>query len=159
MTPYETLPDTTRVWIYQSNRPFSEEEERAIDQQLEAFTRQWVSHNHRLYAFGKLYYRQFVVLMVDESQAGASGCSIDSSVNFIKALEGHYAVDFFDRFNFAYKEGEAVKTARREDFARLYAEGKINDATIVFDNLVDSKGAFQNQWQKPLAESWHKRFV
>lgn len=159
MVTYEILPDTTRVWIYQSSRPFSAEEAALITEQITHFTVQWVSHNRQLQAFGQLLHKQFVLLMVDESRAGASGCSIDSSVKFIKSLEGNFGVDFFDRLTFAYLEDGQVKTASKTDFAALYAAGKINDNTLVFDNLVKSKAQFDQSWKKPLMESWHKRFV
>ena len=97
--------------------------------------------------------------MVDESLAGASGCSIDKSVHFIKQIEQHYGVDLFDRMTFTYKDGETVKSAPRMEFAELYKMGKINDATLVFDNLVKTKGDFTSNWVKPLGESWHKRMV
>jgi len=159
LVTYDTLPDTTRVWIYQSNRPFSEKELPKLEQQLQQFVQQWISHNLQLRAFGGIFHQQFIVLMVDESLAGASGCSIDASVHFIKQLEQAYSVNLFDRLTFAYKDGDAVITAPRDEFARLYAEGKISDETLVFDNLVNNKGDFDKAWVKPLAESWHKRMV
>lgn len=156
---YQQLPDQTRVWIYQSNQAFSEETAPVIEKRLQEFAAQWVSHNNQLKAFGKLYHRQFIVLMVDESQAGASGCSIDKSVHFIKAIEQDFQVDLFDRMVFTYKEGDEVKTAHREAFAGLYKAGKINDNTIVFNNLVNTKKDFEEKWTVPLAQSWHKRMV
>jgi len=159
MTSYDILPNSTRVWIYQSNRAFSALEAEQMTAQIDQFADQWVSHNRALKAYGKLFHQQFVVLMVDESQAGASGCSIDSSVKFVKSLEGQYAVDFFDRLNFAYQDGETVKTDAKAEFAQLNHNGSINDETIVFDNLVKSKGDFDSAWRKRLGDSWHKRFV
>ena len=159
MNDFETLAPTSRVWIYQSSRPFTQEEQMEVDIHLQRFANQWVSHNQQLKAFGKLFHGRFVVLMVDESQAGASGCSIDSSVKFIRGLEGQYGIDFFDRMTFAYLDGEEVKTAGKDDFAQLFAEGKISNDTIVFDNLVKSKTDFEASWQKRLEDSWHKRFV
>ncbi|MEZ4956316.1 MAG: hypothetical protein R2825_22350 [Saprospiraceae bacterium] len=54
---------------------------------------------------------------------------------------------------------EEVKTATSEEFAMLYKMGEINDETLVFDNLVKTKGELEEKWLKPLNESWHKRFV
>ena len=159
MTPYDTLPDTTRVWIYQANRPFEEKDIPAIRQKIQAFAQRWVSHNRQLRAFGDLLHRQFVVLMVDENQADASGCSIDKSVYFLKQLQAEYEVDLFDRMTFTYKDGAQVVTATRDVFARLYREGQISDDTLVFDPLVDNKGDFDRAWVKPLGQSWHKRMV
>ncbi len=97
--------------------------------------------------------------MADESQVSAGGCSIDSSVNFLKNLQAAHHTDLFNRMVFSYLEGEEVQTVSREDFARLYAEGRINDATPVFDTLVSNKGDFDRGFVKPLGESWHKRMV
>jgi hypothetical protein len=156
---YQILPEATRVWIYQSNKPFDEKDLPSIQAQIVRFTRQWVSHNSQLRAFGNVFHNRFIVLMVDESQTGASGCSIDASVQFIKNLERTYGIDLFDRMTFAYRDGEFVKTVPREEFARLYKDGKINDETLVFDNLVTNKGDFEQNWLKPLGKSWHKQMV
>jgi len=159
LTTYDILPDTTRVWIYQAQTPFTANKIAKIRQHISNFTTSWVSHNNQLRAFGDIYHNQFIVLMVDESLAGASGCSIDKSVHFIKQIEQHYNVDLFDRMTFTYKDGEAVKSAPRIEFSQLYQAGKINDATLVFDNLVKTKADFEANWVKPLGESWHKRMV
>ena len=159
MTTYETLPDTTSVWIYQAQQTLPADKITEIRQHIANFTKNWVSHNNHLRAFGDIYHDQFIVLMVDESLAGASGCSIDKSVHFIQQIEQHYGVNLFDRMTFTYKDGETIKAAPRMEFAELYKSGKINDATPVFDNLVKTKGDFDKHWVKPLGESWHKRMV
>lgn len=156
---YQILPDTTRVWIYQSNRPFPDRVVPEVKAKIKSFVAQWVSHGRRLNGFGDLLHQQFVVFMVDESMAGASGCSIDSSVYFLKNLQAEYNVDLFDRMTFTYLDGEEVKTAPRLVFGQLYRDGKITDETKVFDTLVNNKGDFDNRWIKPLKESWHKRMV
>ena len=159
MTTYSSLPDSTRVWIYQSTQPFKEEQLPQLKAQITQFTKSWVSHNHQLRAFGDVFHNQFIVLMVDESMAGASGCSIDSSVHFMQSLEANFGLSLFDRMTFTYQDGEEVKSAPRDEFAKLYAEGKINDQTLVSDNLVQNKGQFASIWLKPLGESSHKRMV
>ena len=37
-------------------------------------------------------------------------------------------------------------------------EKAVNKSTIVFNNLVDTKEAYQNFWEVPVEESWHSRF-
>ena len=97
--------------------------------------------------------------MVDESQAGASGCSIDSSVRFIQQLGEQYRVNFFDRMLFAYQKEGQVYSVPSMKFAELYQKGEIDDTTLVFDTLVKTKGDLDTKWLKPLGESWHKRMV
>ncbi len=159
MTNSIAFPPFTRLWIYQSNQPFEEKDIPELKQQLQRFAQEWISHNRQLRAHGDVLHNRFVVLMVDESQAGASGCSIDKSVYFLKNLQAEYGVDLFDRMRFSYLDGEEVKTVSREEFAILYAEGKINNETLVFDTLVNNKGDFDKAFIKPLKDSWHKRMV
>ncbi len=159
MVTYRELPGEAKVWIYQSNRPFTEEELKVLEPQIGAFADEWVSHNVKLKAFGAVYLKQFIVLMVDESQAGASGCSIDRSVYFLKLVERNFGVELFDRQTFAFRLGDEVRTAPKQEFSALFQKGIINDHTLVFDNLVNTKASFDQAWIKPLGESWHKRMV
>ena len=159
MIPYQKLPPHTRAWIYQSNREFTPEEADKIKHELEEFVVQWTAHDKQLEAFGDVFYNRFIVFMIDEEKARASGCSIDKSVHLLKDMERKYGVSLFDRFVFAYKENGKVLTAGKEEFARLMNEGKISDDTVVFNNLVANKLEFEANWEVPLRDSWHKRLV
>ena len=156
---YNQLPDTTRVWIYQANPSFPADQREQIKAHLKAFVENWTSHNRNLKTHADLLHDRFVILLVDESQAGASGCSIDKSVHFMKALQAKFNVDLFDRMAFSYKDGETVKTLSRAEFSEAYQDGLINDDTIVFDTLVDNKGKLDQAFEKTLSESWHARMV
>ncbi|MCB0636628.1 MAG: hypothetical protein KDC54_08425 [Lewinella sp.] len=153
------LPADARVWVYQADQPFNPADREEIQAALQRFAREWVSHNRQLHADGALLHDRFVVLVVDETQADASGCSIDSSVAFLKSLGARYHRDLFDRMRFSYEQDGQVYTVSRDKFEHLYAEGLINDETIVFDPLVKTRGELETSFRKPLGESWHQRFV
>ncbi len=155
----QQFPDHARVWVYQSNRPFSQEEIEGLNQQLGHFARQWVSHNQLLKASAQVVHDRFIVLMVDEGQVGAGGCSIDRSVAFLKSLQAEYGMDLFDRMLFSYRDGENIVTLSRDAFAKRYQEGAIHDETVVFDPLISDKASFDRAFAKPLSESWMKRMV
>jgi hypothetical protein len=157
--PIFKLADHSRVWIYQSNRPFSEREQIVLTSQLNAFVQVWAAHGRDLLASSAVLLDQFIVLAVDEQKTGASGCSIDKSVNFMKELAAQYDVSLFDRLTFTFLNGGKVQTAVSSDFKRLYTEGSLSDDTLVFDNLVNNVSDLRTTWLKPLASSWHKRFV
>jgi hypothetical protein len=157
--PLFRLADHARVWIYQSNRPFSAREQIVLTSQINAFVQDWAAHGRDLLASGTVLFDQFIVLAVDEQQAGASGCSIDKSVNFMKELAAQYDVSLFDRLTFTFLQQEKVETAAASDFKRLYTEGSLSAETLVFDNLVATVCDLRTAWLKPLASSWHKRFV
>ncbi|MEZ4886562.1 MAG: hypothetical protein R3E32_17630 [Chitinophagales bacterium] len=158
MNSYSELSPQSKVWIYQSSRPFTHSETTDIQQALANFVQQWAAHGKGLKAYGNVYYQQFIVLMVDESAHGASGCSIDSSVHFLKGLQKQYEVNLFDRLTMAYKNSSnELVTADRNSFEKLVHTGKIKDSTIVFNNLVSNKQEFETKWEIPMAESWHKK--
>ena len=146
----------SRVWIYQSDKELSAEQSAQILGQLNIFASEWTAHNHQLKAKAEVRYNRFLILIVDESQAGASGCSIDKSVNFMKRLEQQFGINLFDRFNFAYREGEKVLSAPRHEFEELLKNGTLNTNSIVFNNLVQNLNELQTKWEVPFKDSWHK---
>jgi hypothetical protein len=147
--------EQSRVWIYQSDRELYDEQVKQLHEILNNFTAEWTAHNHQLKAKAEVRYNRFLILIVDESQAGASGCSIDKSVNFMKKLEQQFDIKLFDRFNFAYRDGEKVLSLPRHDFERMLKEGKITANTIVFNNLVKDLQQLETKWEVPFKDSWH----
>jgi len=157
---YSKLSPHARVWIYQSDKEFSPFLHIEIKTLLRDFLEEWTAHNQALLTFGDVYHNRFIVIFVDESQVGASGCSIDKSTHFIESLESHYGLNLLDRQNVAYlNNNNEVSTTILNEMSHLYAQNLINDDTIVFNNLVKSKEEWENKWKIPLRESWHKRFT
>lgn len=152
-----TFSPQSKVWVYQSNRPFSDEEVASVQQKLNDFTDQWKAHGHQLNAKAEVLYNFFIVLTVDEATAGVTGCSIDASVRIIKEIEQEYHVDLFDRFNMAYKIDDKVIVSSKEDFETLVSIKKVGPETIVFNNLVQNLDEFQNKWEVPFEQSWHSK--
>jgi hypothetical protein len=58
-----------------------------------------------------------------------------------------------------YKTEDGIKSAHREEFIELYRMGLINDKTVVFNNLVTTKAAFEKKWEISLGESWHRQLI
>jgi len=145
----------SRVWIYQSDRKFTSTEENQILNKLAAFTNQWKAHGNELLAKAEIRYGFFIILTVDESQAGVTGCSIDSSVRLIKEIENEYHVDLFNRFNIAYRVDDEVKVQGKEDFETLVNIKQVTPETIVFNNMVQTLADLDAKWEVPFKNSWH----
>jgi hypothetical protein len=145
----------SRVWVYQSDRKLTDAEALQAQVLLDNFTTGWTAHNNQLLAKAEIRYNRFLILIVDESQVGASGCSIDKSVNFMKQLEQQFGINLFDRFNLAYRDGEEVLSVPRHQFEELLKTGKINTETVVFNNLAQNLTELQTKWEVPFKDSWH----
>ena len=153
----EGFNPNSRVWIYHSDRVLGIAETAQLDQEILAFCEEWASHGSMLRATGKVLLNRILVLMVDESMAGASGCSIDSSVAFVKNIALKYKIDLFDRMLITYLDGDTPRTTKLHDLAGELA-GK-QDETLVFDNLVKNKKDLMESGLVPVSQSWVARFL
>ena len=155
---FEDLSDTSKVWIYQSNREFSDNEIEIIKKRVEDFIGSWQRHGEDLKASYQLKYNHFIILAVDEKFNEVSGCSIDASVNLIKQFEKEFKLDLTNKLNISFKVNNNINIVNLADFQQYAKQGKINLNTIVFNNMVASKVDFINNWEVIAAKSWHKRF-
>ena len=149
------ISENSRVWIYQSDRILSSEEVKQIQEKLDVFTSQWLAHGHELLALAEIRYNQFIIISVDEQQAGATGCSIDKSVNLIKQIERDLNINLFNRFALAYRDSEGIQTVNRNDFEKLIETRIITPETIVFNNLVTIRKELATNWEVAFRNSWH----
>jgi hypothetical protein len=159
MTDWKALPPYTRAWIYQATRELTENEAAEIRQLADAFADQWTAHGKAMRAAIEIFYNRFIIVFADESQAMASGCSIDSSVRFIKDLENKYNIPLLDHMHIAYKQDGKVLSAHLSGFKTMLQQGILDENTIVFNNLVTTKADIEKNWEVPVKDSWHKQLV
>src|ERR1043165_661189 len=100
--PFEQLPPDARLWIYQAERRFTDDEEKIISASLREFCSQWSAHGNPLETSFLIKYNQFIILSVNENAADASGCSIDGSVRVLKELSKRFDNDLFNRTGVAF---------------------------------------------------------
>ena len=154
-----SFPDNARIWIYAADREIPDDIAGTIHNSVVNFSREWSSHQKTLKATGGLLHNYFIVFVVDDGYNKPGGCSIDSSVRFIKSLGESLQVDFFKRTIFHYLENECVKSISKDDLQKAIDEDKINDKTLFFDTLVQTKLDFEKHWLKPLEKSWHRKLI
>ena len=154
----ESMPDHARLWIYQSNRPFSSDEERRISELTHVFIDQWAAHGQKLKAAFSIQYHQFIVLSVDESFNLASGCSIDASVNLIQKIEAQFGLSLLDRTKIAFWIEESVALKPLSGLKAAIQAGEIEAQTTVFNNVVQNAGEWKKNWMLPASKSWLSRY-
>ena len=159
LVSFDSLPEDARVWIYQANRTFTDDEITELRASLDNFLQQWTAHGANLKAGYEIRYKRFLVLALDQSMNMASGCSIDASVHFIQELEKKYGVDLLDKMNVSYRQGDFIAYKALADFKKMAKERAVSQNTIVFNNLVNTKEEYQNYWEVPARDSWHARFM
>lgn len=153
------LPDSSRLWVYVADRILSASENERIAENLERFTEAWVAHGVDLTASWKLQGSRVLVIALDEGQAGASGCSIDASVQFMKRLgeKERPEIDWMRRDQVVYRNaGSPVwEESALSAFWMARKAGLVLDDTLVVNTLCSNKGEWQSQSMPSFQESWH----
>ena len=150
----EDFSPSSRVWIYQSSRFFFMSEAIQIEDMLNDFLEKWNTHGTPVKGYANLLFGQFIILMADETAAGVSGCSTDSSVRLIKQIEEAFKVDMFNRQNLAFVVKEKIQTIPLSQLNYALENNFITKDTVYFNNLVLDKAALINKWMLPVKDSW-----
>ncbi|GGH42395.1 ABC transporter ATPase [Mangrovimonas yunxiaonensis] len=159
LVDFDALPEESRVWVYQSNRSFTEDELVELKDKLNTFLENWTAHGSDLQAGYDVVYKRFIVIGLNQNMNNATGCSIDASVHFIQQLEKEYNVDLMDKMNVSYRQGEFIAYKPLIDFRKMAKDRAVSKNTIVFNNLVTNIAEFKENWEVPASESWHSRFL
>jgi hypothetical protein len=150
----DNFSDTSRVWIYQCSRLFFLSEALQIEEILEEFVSTWKSHGATVKGYANLFFGQFIVLMADETVAGVSGCSTDSSVHVIKEIEKRFKVDLFDRQTLAFIIKDKVQLLPLSQLNYAAENNFVNADTIYFNNTVATKKELLQNWLIAVKDSW-----
>jgi hypothetical protein len=146
MELFPSFPDHSQVWIYAANRFFEQEEVSMVQKVLNDFTASWAAHGTEIKASSAILFRNFVVIVANESSTKASGCSIDSSVRFIKEIGAKLNIDFFNRL--------LVLIEKEGEFKRIhFSELKANSEWNMFNPMVKTLGEMRTNWFVPVGES------
>lgn len=146
--------DRSRVWIYQSSRLFTVSEAFEMEDLFTNFIADWKTHGTPVKGFANLFFGQFIIIMADETMAGVSGCSTDSSVRLIKDIEQRFKVDMFNRQNLAFIVKNKVELLPLTHLNHAVDNGFITKETLYFNNLVATKKELLTKWIVPANESW-----
>ena len=157
--PFASLPDHSRLWIYQSNRKFTSEDIAIISDALSSFTNQWSAHGTPLKTSFDIKLDQFIVIAADEKYVPASGCSIDGAVRIIKDLGQHLGIDFFDRTEIAFYLDERVTIIPMNALKKHFSDGVLDHESRLINLLVGSKAELENGFVVPASATWLKRYL
>jgi hypothetical protein len=158
---FEDLAGHSKVWIYQSNKPFNDIDIAEISTSTEVFINSWQSHGSEMNASFKIFYNRFLVVALDETSAGASGCGIDKLFHHIKKLETKLQINFFDRLIIYYVNQDLIETNQLNDLSAVQQthfsnlkESNISPSSSIFDNTISVKNELNSNWLVKANKSW-----
>ena len=155
---FDQMPDQARLWIYQVSRPLTIDEVSFVEKYTKQFISKWQAHGQDLKASFKIEYNQFLIITVDESFSQASGCSIDSSVHLIQALENELGVSFMTTSQVAFLLEDKINLFAFNNLKEQVSNDVIHPETKVFDNTVKNLAEFKEKWLVPSDQTWVGRY-
>jgi hypothetical protein len=157
--PFDQISPESRIWVYQADRRFSKAELELIYKELKEFCENWNTHGALMPTSFTVKFDQVIVLAVDERQLGASGCSIDSSVRTLKALEQKFQINILDQGKISFFPQENVmEVSSLFELKDKVMQGVLTSETAVLNPVVSRKSDLENSWMIPAKESWLNKY-
>jgi hypothetical protein len=152
----EDLPDSSRTWVFGADRNLGDGATDLLLGEVDRFLSQWHAHGSPLTAARDWKDGRFLTIAVDQSTAGASGCSIDGLFRSLKAMESRLGASLVTSGLVFFRDPKGViDSVDRERFTALSAEGRITPQTRVFDPTVMTLGEWRARFELDAAHSWH----
>lgn len=155
--PFEQLPDSARIWIYQANRSLDFGEVESASAELMNFCSSWKSHGAEVKSSFQVFHNRFLVLAADETAMG--GCSIDGSVAVIRKLEQQFDVALLDRMLVGVVLDGLIWTLPLKEFKERCMRGDIQADTLMYNHTISTKGQLDAEWLIPVAQSWAAKYL
>lgn len=143
---FPQLPASSKVWIYQSQTEIPMELQSELQSKLNLFISGWAAHGKELFGDATILENYFIVLAVDESKIRASGCSIDTSVHFMKQLAHNYNLELFNRLNVL------IETEGNKSIVHFSNLSKYSNS-FVYNPLIQSLDELRTNWKVRVSES------
>ncbi len=152
----EKMPDTSRVWVFGSDRPLAPGKDQVLLTEVDRFLGGWKAHGAPLTVGRSWKHDRFLTIAVDQSTEGASGCSIDGLFRALKALEPQLGASLVTSGCVFFRDQSGnIMCELRDRFSELGSEGKVSPSTQVFDATVTSLGEWRARFELKAGESWH----
>ncbi len=156
LVPFDALPDSARVWVFASERPITGAAADRLLAEVDRFLERWTAHGSPLTCGRDWRDDHFLTIGVDQSDAWASGCSIDGLFRTLRALEPVLGSSLVGGGRVLFREpAGAVRSVSRDEFAELGASGAVTPRTPVFDPTVTTLGEWCDRFETEASRSWH----
>lgn len=156
---FKTMPDDSRIWIYQSNRDFNESEIGIINDKTTSFLDNWQAHGKDLECSYSIIDKRFIIIAVNESFNPIGGCSIDFSLQLIKDISNTIGIDLLNRLVVNLKIDNRLESLSLSDLKNKIKDGDFSPETIIFNTAINSKSELLNNFEIDIKSSWLSKFI
>ena len=148
LVEFDKISDNSRIWIYASETELTNNQYDYILEKLSNHLRNWEAHKVPLIAGVTILENHFIIVALDDSKNGASGCSIDTLQNKIQEIEKELSISLLNRLNIFCKIEGVIKCIPINKLA-----DNANKKTLFYDITIQKKSKLSN-WLKTIEEGW-----
>ena len=157
---FETLPDSSRVWVFGADKPLAEEGATQLLGDVDRYLADWKAHGAPLTVGREWRDGRFLVVAVDQSTAGATGCSIDGLFRLLQDAEKTLGTSLVGGGRVFYRDDHAaVQSVPRSEIEGLVNSGAITKDTVIFDTTLTDLGTWRACFERRAKDSWVKELL
>lgn len=158
IVPFETLPDSARIWIFASDRPVHGAAADTLLAEVDRFLADWRAHGVPLRNARDWRDDRFLTIGVDVNEENASGCSIDGLFRTLQALQREIGAQLVGGGRVFYRTRNDIEAVTREQFAERVQRGEVTGDAAVFDPSLTDLGSWRAKFVQPAAKAWTARY-
>ncbi|MBP6183557.1 MAG: hypothetical protein KA479_01360 [Saprospiraceae bacterium] len=151
---FPEMPDSSRLWIFQSVEPFKLNDHQLLELIVRPFLAQWKAHQQQVLAKAEILYDHFLVVVADESQTPVSGCAGDALHHMIQDVALRMEKNLLDRLALPIITNHRIHFYSRKSILNAIADGELSETLLLIDPTVKTLGEWKNRWIVPLKGSW-----
>ena len=148
LADFHTLPEQARIWLYASEKALTQSQQDYILNIISEELKGWNAHQQPLTAGVTILENHFIVVALDESKNGASGCSIDTLQKTIQKIEKEFSISLMNRLNVFCKIEDEILSMPS------FKLGSLADKDTLFYDLTILTKNDLNTYLKPISEGW-----
>lgn len=152
---FEELDSNAKVFLYPSNKKFYPELLTSIENEVEHFIKNW-AEKYGIDTGFEIKYQRFIIVGIGTLKPITTQI-IDELVSFIFSLQQKHEIELLDKLNVCFKQGEFVQYKDVKAFKQLIKNKSVNQKTLVFNNLINTKEELDTDWELPAEDTWYNR--
>ncbi len=156
---FKILPEDSRVWVYQSDRDFTQVETEIIEDKTSQFLDNWKAHGNDLQASYLIKDKRFLIIAVNEKFNPIGGCSIDYSLQLVNDISSTINLDLLDRLTVNYRSENVIKSVNLRDLKNKIKSRTFSSETVIFNTTIKTKKDLITDFEIKLRSSWLSKFI
>lgn len=160
LVSFDALPGNARVWVFAADRPLAGADRDRLLDAVDAYLGNWRAHGQPLTCAHAWCDDRFLAVGVDQSDAYASGCSIDGLFRALQMLRPILGTSLLPATHVHYRDAAgAIHSVTRDAFTALSASRAVTADTPVFDPTVATAAEWRDRFETIAGRAWHQTLL